>query len=725
MSHKVTANVGGAEIHIESGKIAKQADGSVTVQLGDTIVLVAACGSSKPRPGLDFFPLTVDYREKAAAAGRFPGGFFKREGRPSEKEILTCRVTDRPIRPLFPKGYFNEVQIQTLLLSADGENDSDILSINGASAALMISDLPFAGPIGAVRVGRVGGEFVANPTHEQMELSDLDLVYVGNESNMVMFEGSADEIPEADFLEALKFGQDSIAPLIAAQKELCAAVGKAKREFTPRVVEPDVQEEAEEIISGRITDALLIQAKLEREAACNALKDEMEEKLIEKFGDENITGFIVGEAFYSIQKAAVRKLVLDDGKRLDGRGFDDMRQLISEAGMIPRTHGSGLFARGETQGLSLVTLGTTDDTQSYDAYTGGPNEKRFMLHYNFPNFSVGETGRIMGPGRREIGHGALAERSIAPVIPNIEDFPYAVRITAEIMESNGSTSMAAVCSGTLALLDAGVPLKRSVAGISIGLCTRTNDNKEIEDYKLLTDIIGWEDAFCDMDCKIAGTDQGITGFQLDLKLHGIPQSIMEEAIAKAKTARTEILANMGGCLAKEREEMSPYAPRIVTIPIDPSKIGELIGPGGKNIKRIVEESGCEINIEDDGRVLVYSMSAEGLQVAKDCIEGITAEVEVGKLYRGKVVSIKDFGCFVEVLPGKDGLVHISELANFRVKKTEDIVKDGDEIWVKCIGVDDKGRVKLSRKAAMEERKAEFSDDEEGGEGPDTNDDSEE
>ena len=725
MSHKVTASVGGGEIHIESGKIAKQADGSVTVQLGDTIVLVAACGSSKPRPGLDFFPLTVDYREKAAAAGRFPGGFFKREGRPSEKEILTCRVTDRPIRPLFPKGYFNEVQIQTLLLSADGENDSDILSINGASAALMISDLPFAGPIGAVRVGRVGGEFVANPTHEQMELSDLDLVYVGNESNMVMFEGSADEIPEADFLEALKFGQDSIAPLIAAQKELCAAVGKAKREFTPRVVEPDVQEEAEEIISGRITDALLIQAKLEREAACNALKDEMEEKLIEKFGEENITGFIVGEAFYSIQKAAVRKLVLDDGKRLDGRGFDDMRQLTSEAGMIPRTHGSGLFARGETQGLSLVTLGTTDDTQSYDAYTGGPNEKRFMLHYNFPNFSVGETGRIMGPGRREIGHGALAERSIAPVIPNIEDFPYAVRITAEIMESNGSTSMAAVCSGTLALLDAGVPLKRSVAGISIGLCTRTNDNKEIEAYKLLTDIIGWEDAFCDMDCKIAGTDQGITGFQLDLKLHGIPQSIMEEAIAKAKTARTEILANMGGCLAKEREEMSPYAPRIVTIPIDPSKIGELIGPGGKNIKRIVEESGCEINIEDDGRVLVYSMSAEGLQVAKDCIEGITAEVEVGKLYRGKVVSIKDFGCFVEVLPGKDGLVHISELANFRVKKTEDIVKDGDEIWVKCIGVDDKGRVKLSRKAAMEERKAEFSDDEEGGEGPETSDDSEE
>ena len=725
MSHKVTAKVGGAEIHIESGKIAKQADGSVTVQLGDTIVLVAACGSSKPRQGLDFFPLTVDYREKAAAAGRFPGGFFKREGRPSEKEILTCRVTDRPIRPLFPKGYFNEVQVQTLLLSADGENDSDILSINGASAALMISDLPFAGPIGAVRVGRVGGEFVANPTHEQMESSDLDLVYVGNESNMVMFEGAADEIAEADFLEALKFGQDSIAPLVAAQKELCAAVGKAKREFTPRVVEPDVKEEAESIISDRITDALLIQAKLEREAACNALKDEMAEKLIEKFGDENITGFIVGEAFYSIQKAAVRKLVLDDGKRLDGRGFDDMRQLTSEAGMIPRTHGSGLFSRGETQGLSLVTLGTTDDTQSYDAYTGGPNEKRFMLHYNFPHFSVGETGRIMGPGRREIGHGALAERSIAPVIPNIEDFPYAVRITAEIMESNGSTSMAAVCSGTLALLDAGVPLKRSVAGISIGLCTRTSDNKEIEAYKLLTDIIGWEDAFCDMDCKIAGTDQGITGFQLDLKLHGIPQSIMEEAIAKAKTARTAILANMDGCLAKEREEMSPYAPRIVTIPIDPSKIGELIGPGGKNIKRIVEESGCEINIEDDGRVLVYSMSAEGLQVAKDCIEGITAEVEVGKLYRGKVVSIKDFGCFVEVLPGKDGLVHISELANFRVKKTEDIVKDGDEIWVKCIGVDDKGRIKLSRKAAMEDRKAEFSDDEEGGDGPETSDDSEE
>ncbi|MDP6893573.1 MAG: polyribonucleotide nucleotidyltransferase, partial [Verrucomicrobiota bacterium] len=714
MSHKVTANVGGGEIHIESGKIAKQADGAVTVQLGETIVLVAACGSSKPRPGLDFFPLTVDYREKAAAAGRFPGGFFKREGRPSEKEILTCRVTDRPIRPLFPKGYFNEVQIQTLLLSADGENDSDVLSINGASAALMISDLPFAGPIGAVRVGRVEGDFVANPTHEQMESSDIDLVYVGNESDMIMFEGAADEIPEADFLQALKFGQESIAPLISAQKELAASAGKAKREFEPRVVGADVQEEAESIISDRITDALLIQAKLEREAACNALKDEMEEKLIEKFGDENISGFIVNEAFYAIQKAAVRKLVLDDGKRLDGRGFDDLRPLTSEAGMIPRTHGSGLFSRGETQGLSLVTLGTTDDTQSFDAYTGGPSEKRFMLHYNFPNFSVGETGRIMGPGRREIGHGALAERSISPVIPSLEDFPYAVRVTAEIMESNGSTSMAAVCSGTLALLDAGVPLKRPVAGISIGLCTREkindiNETREIEAYELLTDIIGWEDAFCDMDCKIAGTDQGITGFQLDLKLQGIPHSIMEEAIAKAKTARTAILANMGGCLDKEREEMSPYAPRIVTIPIDPSKIGELIGPGGKNIKRIVEESGCEINIEDDGRVLIYSMSAEGLQVATDAIEGITAEVEVGKLYRGKVVSIKEFGCFVEVLPGKDGLVHISELANFRVKKTEDIVKDGDEIWVKCIGVDDKGRVKLSRKAAMEDRKAEFGD----------------
>ena len=347
-----------------------------------------------------------------------------------------------------------------------------------------------------------------------------------------------------------------------------------------------------------------------------------------------------------------------------------------------------------------------------------------MLHYNFPNFSVGETGRIMGPGRREIGHGALAERSIAPVIPSLEDFPYAVRVTSEIMESNGSTSMAAICSGTLALLDAGVPLKRPVAGISIGLCTRSNDAGDIEAYKLLADIIGWEDAFCDMDCKIAGTDKGITGFQLDLKLKGIPYSIMEEAIGMAKTARTAILSNMGDCLAKEREEMSPYAPRIVTIPIDPSKIGELIGPGGKNIKRIVEESGCEINIEDDGRVLIYSMSAEGLEVAKECIEGITAEVEVGKLYRGKVVSIKEFGCFVEVLPGKDGLVHISELANFRVKKTEDIVKDGDEIWVKCIGVDDKGRVKLSRKAAMEERKAEFSDDEEGG-SPDAGDDSEE
>ncbi len=702
MPEKVTIPVGSQQITIETGRLAKQADGSVTVQLGETIVVVAAVAAIAPREGQEFFPLTVDYREKAAAVGRFPGGYFKREGRPTEKEILTCRMTDRPIRPLFPKGWFNEVQVQSILLSADSENDPDVLSIIGASAALMVSDIPWAGPLGAVRVGRVNGQFVANPTHNQRAESDLDLVYVGSETELVMFEGSAREISEADFAAALQFGHACCQPIITAQKELGAKVGKPKREAKVTVVPDEILAEAKALAGDRAVPALLTPGKLAREAAWRQVTEEVGAKLVEKFGAEKVTPFVLKDAFYYLQKEAVRGLILNDGKRLDGRGMDEVRPISCAAGLLPRAHGSALFSRGETQALCLTTLGTTEDSQELDAYTGGESEKQFILHYNFPNFSVGETGRISGPGRREIGHGALAERSIEPMVP-LKEFPYAVRITSEIMESNGSTSMATVCAGSLALLDAGVPLIRPVAGISIGVCTEYNPQGAIARHQLLTDIIGWEDAFCDMDCKIAGTEKGITGFQLDLKLRGLPHQIMAEAIERARVARLKILAIMAETLAAPRPELSKYAPRILTLKINQDKIGALIGPGGKNIKRICDESGCEINIEDDGTVKIYSRSSEGMDIAKREVEALSAEIEVGKIYRGKVVTIKEFGCFVEVLPGKDGLVHVSELANFRVKQVEDIVKLGDEITVKCLGVDEKGRVRLSRRAAMEER----------------------
>ncbi|MDB6131448.1 MAG: pnp [Verrucomicrobiales bacterium] len=707
MAHKTVAQLGSAQIHIETGKLAKQADGAVTVQLGETIVMVAAVAATKAKPGQEFFPLTVDYKEKAAAAGKFPGGYFKREGRPTEKEILTCRLTDRPIRPLFPKGWYNEVQVQSVLLSADGENDPDILSIIGASAALTVSDIPWDGPLGAVRIGRVGGEFIANPTHVQMLDSDLDLIYVGNTKDVVMFEGAATEITEADFVKALEFGQASCQPIIAAQVELGKLAGKPKRQITLNVVPDDVLKEAKNLSGDRMVPALLIPGKLAREGAVKGIADEVGLKLVEKFGADKVTDFVLKDAFYYIQKEAVRGLVLNSKKRLDGRSFDAVRQITSEVGILPRAHGSAIFARGETQAVTLVTLGTGEDAQEFDSYTGGNTSKKFILHYNFPNYSVGETGRISGPGRREIGHGALAERSIESMIP-LDTYPYAVRVTSEIMESNGSTSMASVCGGTLALMDAGVPMIRPVAGISVGICTEHGENDQITGYELLTDIIGWEDAFCDMDCKIAGTSKGITGFQLDLKLRGLPLKIMVEAIEKARVARLFILDEMAKTIAAPRTELSKYAPRIVQIRINPEKIGALIGPGGKNIKKIVEESGCEINIEDDGTVNIYSVSEDGMRIARAAVEGMTAEAEIGKIYRGKVVSIKEFGAFVEFIPGKDGLCHISELANFRVKATEDIVKMGDEIWVKCLGIDDKGRVKLSRRAAMEERDKEMA-----------------
>lgn len=702
MPEQVTANVGGQDIVIETGRYARQADGSVTVQLGETVILTAAVGASKAKEGQEFFPLTVDYRERASAAGKFPGGYFKREGRPTEKEILTSRLTDRPIRPLFPKGWYNEVQVQTILLSTDGQNDPDILSIVGASAALMVSDIPFDGPIGAVRVGRVNGEFVANPTHEQQAESDLDLVYVGNATDVVMYEGAADEISEADFIKALEFGQQAIQPLIEAQKELAAKIGKPKRQITVKVVPDEILSEAKALAGDRIVPALLTVQKLAREAAVNAVFADVGAKLVEKFGAEKVTAFVLKDIQYYLQKEAVRALILDHGKRLDGRSFDAIRPLNSTVGFLPRTHGSAMFQRGETQSVCVATLGTSDDIQEFDAYTGGETKKQFILHYNFPNFSVGETGRIMGPGRREIGHGALAERSVRPVVPS-DDYPYAIRVVSEILESNGSSSMASICGATLALMDAGVPLKRPVSGISIGICTEYGANDQISRYQLLTDIIGWEDAFCDMDCKIAGTANGITGFQLDLKLRGLPLSIMAEAIEKARIARLEILVHMAATISEPRADISKYAPRILVLKINPEKIGALIGPGGKNIKRLVDESGCEIDIEDDGTVKIFSVTPEGMEIARKEVEGLSAEIEIDKIYQGRVVTIKEFGAFVEIFPGQDGLVHVSELSDKRVARVEDVVKMGDQIWVKCVGVDEKGRVKLSRKAAMIER----------------------
>jgi polyribonucleotide nucleotidyltransferase len=548
----------------------------------------------------------------------------------------------------------------------------------------------------------VNGEFVVNPNHEQRAASDLDLIYVGNKTDVVMYEGAANEISEADFVAALKFAQAACQPLIAAQEELAARAGKAKRQITVNVVPEAILAEAKALAGDRIIAALLTPQKLAREAAVNAVFADVGAKLVAKFGAEKVTEFVLKDAQYYIQKETVRLLILNDQKRLDGRGFGDVRQLTSEVGFLPRVHGSAVFCRGETQAVCQATLGTSDDAQEFDSYTGGETKKQFILHYNFPNFSVGETGRITGPGRREIGHGALAERSVAPVIP-LKEYPYAVRVVAEIMESNGSTSMASVCGATLALMDAGVPLTRPVAGISVGICTEYGADKQISRYQLLTDIIGWEDAFCDMDCKIAGTEKGITGFQLDLKLRGLPLPIMIETVEQARVARLKILEHMLATLPAPRTEISKYAPRITVLKINPEKIGLLIGPGGKNIKRLVDESGCEINIEDDGTVKVFSVTPEGMEIAKREIEALGAEIEIGKVYKGRVVTIKEFGCFVEIFPGQDGLVHVSELSSKRVARVEDVVKMGEEIWVKCVGVDEKGRVKLSRKAAMEER----------------------
>ena len=701
MQQKVTAQIGATHISIETGKIARLADGAVVVSCGDTMVMASAVSATAIKEGQDYFPLTVDYREKAAAAGKFPGGYFKREGRPTEKETLTSRMIDRPLRPLFPQGYFYDTQVISLLLSADGENDPDILALNGASAALCVSDIPFAGPIGAVRIGRVNGQFVANPTHTEREQSDLDLVYVGTENDVIMIEGSAKEVPEADFVKALEFAHGHAREMVRIQKELAAQVGKPKREMPLLQVNQDLLEIAYRVAGDRIEGALYTQGKVARAKAIDALREEVKMSILEKHPEAD--KFSISQAFDYVQKKAFRISVLDKRKRVDGRGYQDLRPIACEVSVLPRAHGSAIFQRGETQALALATLAPIEEAQMIDAYGGGEQSKRFILHYNFPPFSVGETGRTGGASRREIGHGALAERSLEPVVPSANDFRYAIRISSEIMESNGSTSMASVCGGMLALMDAGIPVKTPVAGISVGLVTESGENGQLKRYELLTDIIGSEDHFGDMDFKLCGTDAGVTGYQLDLKLPGISHKIIAEAISHAKEARTKILEIMRRSLDKPRPELSKYAPRIETIKINPEKIGALIGPGGKTIKGIVAETGAEINIEDDGSVHIYATSGESMARAKEIIGGMTREIEIGQTYQGRVVSTKEFGAFVEVFPGREGLVHISELADFRVKRTEDIVKAGDMIWVKCIGIDDKGRVKLSRKAALKER----------------------
>ena len=701
MQQKVTAKIGGNEISIETGKIARLADGAVIVTCGDTTVLVSAVSALAIKEGQDYFPLTVDYREKAAAVGKFPGGYFKREGRPTEKETLTSRMIDRPLRPLFPKGYFYDTQIISILLSADGQNDPDILAINGASAALCISDIPFAGPIGAVRVGRVNGEFVANPTHDERAQSDLDLIYVGTENEVIMIEGSANEMPEAEFTKALEFGHGHAREMIQAQKDLASRVSKPKRDVQLLHVNQEMVDIARQVAGDRLEQALRTEGKSARSKAIDALREEVKAAILEKFPDAD--SFAISQAFEFVEKKMFRASILEKQQRVDGRGYRDLRPITCEVGVLPRAHGSSIFQRGETQALALATLAPIEEAQMIDAYGGGEQSKRFILHYNFPPFSVGETGRTGGPGRREIGHGALAERSLEPVVPSENDFRYAIRISSEIMESNGSTSMASVCGGMLALMDAGVPMKDMVAGISIGLVTEAGDDGQLKRYELLTDIIGSEDHYGDMDFKLCGTDAGVTGFQLDLKLPGVAHNIMTEAIQRAKEARTKILEIMRSTLDQPRTELSKYAPRIETIKINPEKIGALIGPGGKTIKGIVAETGAEINIEDDGSVHIYATTGESMARAKEIIGGMTREIEIGQTYQGRVVTTKEFGAFVEVFPGKDGLVHISELADFRVKRTEDVVKIGDMIWVKCIGIDDKGRVKLSRKAALKER----------------------
>ncbi|MDD4898974.1 MAG: polyribonucleotide nucleotidyltransferase [Candidatus Omnitrophica bacterium] len=677
---------------LETGKVAKQANGAVTIQYGGTVVLVTACMSKEIREGQDFFPLTVEYQEKTYAAGRIPGGFFKREGRPSESEILTARLIDRPVRPLFPKGFLNEVQIMAIVLSSDGENDPDVLAVCGASAALSISDIPFNGPLACCRVARVNGEFVVNPTYAELDNADLEVVVAINNKGVEMLESKAKEVSEEDYMQAVKIGYDALQDLLRLQEEFKAKFGKPKATIEYKVISPELKKKVEELAGEKLKEIYDIGNKDEREEGVHLLVKELQEKLV----NDECAASDIKTALVEVEQAHVREKILAGG-RVDGRSFTQIRPISCEVSVLPRTHGSALFTRGQTQSLAVTTLGTGDDEQMIEALEG-EKYKTFMLHYSFPPFSVGETAPVRGPGRREIGHGALAEKSLLAVVPTKDKFPYTIRVVSEILESNGSSSMATVCAATLSLMDAGVPIKEPVAGIALGLVKQ--GSKEI----ILTDIAGLEDHFGDMDFKVAGTKTGVTAVQLDLKIDGISLELLKKCLAQSKEARLEILGKMFSSISSPRESLSSYAPRIEVLKINTEKIGELIGPGGKTIKAIIAATGASIDIKDDGTVLIGSTDAQKSADAIKMVKAITDDVEVGRVYNAKVKRIMAFGAFCEIAPRKEGLVHISELSDKFVKSVEEVVKIGDEIKVKVIGIDELGRINLSKKQVEENPK---------------------
>ncbi|MFO7974852.1 MAG: polyribonucleotide nucleotidyltransferase [Candidatus Hydrogenedentota bacterium] len=703
MIERLSVNVGEKDITFETGRIAKQAHGSVLVTQGDTLVLCAVCVSPEPRPGQGFFPLTVDYREKSAAAGKIPGNFFRREARPSEREVLVCRLTDRPIRPLFPKGFLNEVQVCSTVYSTDNEHNPDVLAINAASAALHISKLPFDGPIGAVRIGMIEDKLVVNPLMtSEMESSTLDLVIAGTSDAITMVEGLGDEVSEETLLEALELGHQEIKKICACIEELRAKAGVEKMTFEAHETDPQIVADVDRLAKEPLKEAFKVTGKHERQEAIEAVENNLEEKLLAEYGEEKFeeVSADVRDAFSELEKTLMRQAVIETNTRVDDRGLKDVRDISVEVGVLPRAHGSCLFTRGETQALVSTTLGTRSDEQRLDELTG-EEFRRFMLHYNFPPWSVGEVRRIMGPGRREIGHGKLAERALSGILPFMaeedpelvdeeDDFPYTIRVLSDITESNGSSSMATVCGGTMSLMDAGVPIIAPVAGVAMGLI------KEGDEARVLTDILGVEDHLGDMDFKVCGTAQGITAFQMDVKVKGISRALMSEALAQAREARLYILDKMLACLSEPRTDVSQYAPRIYTLKIDVEKIRDVIGPGGKIVRGIQMRTGAEINIEDDGTIHVASVDKDSADEALAMIESITAEPEVGSIYPGTVSRILNFGAFVTFMGGKEGLVHISELAPGRVNRVEDVVNIGDEINVKVVEIDNMGRLNLSK-----------------------------
>jgi polyribonucleotide nucleotidyltransferase len=692
MMYRSEISLEGRTLSIEAGRVARAADGAAWVRYGDTVVLVTAVASKQTREGIDFFPLTVDYQERAYAAGKIPGGFFKREGRPHEKETLTSRLIDRPIRPLFPKGYHQDVQIIATVLSADQENDPDVLAVIGASAALTISAIPFEGPIGCVRIGRVDGRLVVNPTYVQLETSDLDVVLAGTEPAVVMVEGGAREVPEEAMLEALQYGHRALQAINQMQHDLARQMGVSKATFVPAPVDTALQTRVEELCRSRIRELAFVPEKEEQKARRKVLLDEALALVAQQ---PEAAQLQVKEVFEELEKQEMRRLILEKGRRADGRTTTAVRPITCEIGVLPRTHGSALFTRGQTQALATTTLGTSEDEQRMDDLEG-ESFKRFMLHYNFPPFSVGEVKFMRGASRRDIGHGALAERAIQTVLPGKEEFPYTVRIVSDILESNGSSSMATVCGASLSLMDAGVPVKAAVAGVAMGLV------KEGDKAVVLTDIQGLEDHLGDMDFKVAGTRKGVTSIQMDIKIQGITEAILRQALTQAREARMVVLDIMDRAIAKPRPALSAYAPRIISFKIPVDKIREVIGPGGKVIRGIVEQTGVKIDIEDDGTVAIASVDEAAAQKAMEIIGKIVEVPEVGKIYLGKVVKITDFGAFVEILPGTDGLLHISQISQERIKRVEDVLKEGEEVTVKVIEVDKSGKIRLSRRELLKE-----------------------